>query len=126
MTLKETLHRAFAVDPSGPAEPTPQQQPALDWFCRQVAKRHLTTPGLIMLEMSRPLNFMGAQAMHFFSPGVWALARQQNYEHYRHFSAFLEKRGAVDYLVSRIEHFEAQYNRNEQGGADRPDTPTGS
>ena len=126
MTLKETLHRAFAVDSSGPSDPTSEQQAAVDWFCRQVAKRHLTTPGLIALEMSRPLNFIGAQALHFFSPGVWALARQDNYEHYTHFSAFLENRGAVDYLVRRIEHFEAQYDKNEQGGANKPDTPADS
>jgi hypothetical protein len=120
MTLRETFRRAFAVDPPGPAEPTSEQQPAVDWFCKQVAKRRLTTPGLIALEMSRPLNFIGAQALHFFAPGVWALARQQNYEHYTQFSAFLEKRGSVDYIVRRIEHFEALFERQERGGDEKP------
>ena len=120
MTMRESIRRAFAVDPPGSAEPTPEQQPAVDWFCKQVAKRRLTTPGLIALEMSRPLNFIGAQAMHFFAPGVWALLRQQSYEHYIHFSAFLEKRGSVDYLVHRIEHFEALYERRDRGGEDEP------
>lgn len=107
MSLRDKLRHAFAVDPPGPSEPTPEQQSAVDWFCRQVAKRRLATPGLIALEMSRPLNFLGAQAMHFFSPGMWALARQQSFEQYTHFAAFLEQRGAIDYLVRRIEHFEA-------------------
>ena len=110
-SLKEKLKHAFAVDPPGPAQPTPEQQPAVDWFCRQVARRHLTTPGLIALEMSRPLNYVAAQAMHFFAPGVWALARQQTYDGYGQFAAFLDRRGSMEYLVRRIEHFEQEYEK---------------
>ncbi len=115
------LKHAFAVDPPGPAEPTAQQQPAVDWFCRQVARRHLTTPGLVALEMARPLNFIASQAMHFVAPGVWAIARQQTYDHYGHFAAFLERRGSTEYLARRIEHFEQEYERKEkQAKAPRP------
>jgi hypothetical protein len=106
--LKSGLKHAFAVDPPGPAEPTPPQQEAVDWFCRQVARRHLATPALIALEMSRPLNFVGAQAMQFFSPGVWAVVRQQTYQQYKHFATYLERRGSLDYLARRIEHFEEE------------------
>ncbi len=114
MRIREKMKHAFAVDPPGPAEPTPQQQTAVDWFCKQVAKRHLTTPGLIALEMSRPLNFIAAQAMQFFSPGVWAIARQQTYDEYRQFAEFLEQRGANEYLCRRIEHFERLYEQKER------------
>lgn len=114
MTIRQKIRHAFAVDPPGPAEPTPQQQAAVDWFCKQVATRHLTTPSLIGLEMSRPLNFLAAQAMQFISPGVWALARHQTYEQYLQFAAFLERRGAVDYLASRIEHFERLFETHEE------------
>jgi hypothetical protein len=110
------LKHAFAVDESGPAEPTPEQEPAIDWFCRQIAKRHLTTPGLIGLEMSRPLNFIASQTMHFFGPGVWAIVKQQTYEHYEQFAAFLEKRGSIDYLCQRIEHFEMEAERQKASG----------
>lgn len=110
-SLSDRLRHAFSVDPPGPAEPTPEQQPAVDFVCREVARRHLTTPGLIALEMSRPLNFIASQAMQFFSPGAWALFRQQNYEHYRHFAAFMERRGAVEYIEHRIEQFEAEYEK---------------
>ncbi len=51
---------------------------------------------------------------------MWALLRQENYEHYMQFSAFMEKRGSVDYLVHRIEHFEALYERRDRGGEDEP------
>jgi len=112
--MKDQLRHAFAVDPPGPAQPTPQQQPAVDWVCRQVAKRHLTTPGLIALEMSRPLNFVLAQGMHFFSPGAWAIFGQQNYDHYQHLASFLERRGAMEYLERRIEQFEQEYEKKTQ------------
>jgi hypothetical protein len=111
------------VEPSGPAEPTHDQQEAVDWFCRQVAKRHLTTPGLITLEMSRPLNFIASQAMHFFAPGVWAVTQPRTYEQYKRFAEFLEHRGAIEYLERRIEHFEAEFERleHERGrGAEDP------
>ena len=104
--MKDQLRHAFAGDPPGPAERTEKQQPAVDWLCLQVAKRHLTTPGLIALEMSRPLNWVCSQRMHMFSPGAWAVFGQQNYEHYQQFASFLERRGAMEYLERRIEHFE--------------------
>ena len=105
-SLKTRFRHAFLVEEPGPVEPTAQQQEAVDWFCLQVAKRRLATPGLIALEMARPLNFIASQTMHFFSPGVWAIFRQSSYEKYKDFAAFLEKRGSIDYLVNRIEHFE--------------------
>ena len=111
------LRHAFAVDPPGPAEPTPEQQPAVDWFCMQIAKRHLTTPALIGLEMSRPLNYLGSMFLHFLSPGVWAIARQKTLANYNHFARYIEQRGSVDYLCARIEHFEKEYERQERGGA---------
>ena len=105
------IKHAFAVDPPGAAEPTAEQAEPVDWFCRQVARRRLTIPGLIALETARPLNYIAAQIMHVFSPAVWALARPESHDQYRHFAAFLEQRGAVDYMVRRIEHFEEQFDR---------------
>ena len=113
--LRHKLAHAFAVDPPGPAEPTPEQKPAVDWFCDQVARRHLTTPGLVTLEMARPLNYLAAQLMHFSDPAVWAVAPPRVHKHYRHFAAFLEQRGAVEYLCRRIEECEQEYVRREKG-----------
>ena len=107
---------AFAVDPAGPAQPSPIQQPAVDWACTQVARRRLTTPGLIALEMSRPLNYVTAQTMHFFRPGVWAIVKQRTYRDYVAFSEYLENRGSIEYLAQRVEHFEAEFTRLEKEG----------
>ncbi len=124
----EKLKHAFAVDPPGPAEPTPAQQAPVDRICREIARRRLTLPGLVAMELARPLNFLVAQGMHVFSPAVWAIARRESHENYRHFAAFLERRGSIDYFIARVEHFEAAFDRRERktkeqgktAGADAP------
>lgn len=127
--LKDRLKHAFAVDEPGPAEPTEAERPAVEWFCRQIAKRGLYTPGLVGLEMSRPLNFVAAQTLHFFGPGVWSIVQQQTYEQYCAFARFLERRGSIDYLCQRIEELEAEYETSERAGPSKkspPDTSSGS
>jgi hypothetical protein len=113
-TLKNLVKHAFHVDPPGPAEPTAEEQAPVDWFCRQVARKHLTTPGLIGLEMARPLNYIAGQTMRVLSPAVWAIARQQTHESYTHFAEFLERRGSMEYLCQRIEHFEAEFEKKQR------------
>ena len=97
------LKHAFAVDPPGPAEPTPEQRAAVGRICEEVARRQMTTPALVFLEMSRPLNYLGAQALHFFQPFVSVFTST---EQYQHFAAFLERRGSIDYLCGELERLE--------------------
>lgn len=113
-TLRETLRHAFAVDEPGAAEPTDEQRPSVEWFCMQVAKRGLATPAVVALEMSRPLNFLASQALHMFAPGVWAIARQQTHEQYKHFATFLERRGCVEYLANRIETLQEELEQKRK------------
>jgi hypothetical protein len=111
---RDRIANAFAVEPKGEAQPTAEQQPAVDWVCKQIAKRRLTTPGLIALEMCRPLNYVGAQAMHMLQPAVWALASKAGNDHYIHLANFLERRGSMDYMMRRIEHFENEFDERER------------
>ena len=116
-SVKQKLKHAFAVDPPGPAKPTPEQQPVVDRFCRWVAQRHLTLPGIIVMEVVRPLNWIMAQAGHFFSPGVWAVTPEQTHRGYKLFVSFLEQRGSIEYITHRIEHFEDKYEKLERDRA---------
>jgi len=111
--IRQKIKHAFAVDPPGPAEPTSKQKPAVEWVCNQFAKRSLTLPGLIFLEMSRPLNYLGAQCMHFTRPGVWAIAPKHLYDGYKNFAEFLENRGSIEYMCRLIEELEAGYLEKE-------------
>ena len=105
------LKHAFAVEKPGPAEPTPQQKEIVDKVCRQIVKRHLATPSLVFLEMSRPLNFIGSQVMHFFAPFVSALTDSEGH---LHFALYLEQRGSIDYICRRIEELEDEAVQKEK------------
>ena len=99
------LSRAFAVEPPGPTEPSDEQRAVVDRVCREVVRRQLVTPALMFLEMSRPLNYITAQTLHFFAPFVSIVAGGHGH---RHFAAFLEQRGSIEYMVRRIEELEAE------------------
>jgi hypothetical protein len=96
------LKHAFAVE-TGPAEPTPEQEAVVEKLCREIVRRRLVSPALVFLEMSRPLNFLGAQALHFLAPLISAVTDDAGH---RHFAAFLERRGAIDLLCERIQALE--------------------
>ena len=110
------LKHAFAVD-DGPVEPTPEQAKAVDAVCREVVKRHMTTPALLFLEMSRPLNYIGSQAMHFFQPMISAISDAAGP---KHFAEFLEHRGSIEYICRRIEDLEAEAVAVEKQKSETP------
>jgi hypothetical protein len=94
---------AFATDSPGPAQPTDAQRVVVERVCREVVRRRLTAPALLALEMSRPLNYVTAQMLHFFQPFLIVLTDTAAYEQ---FTAFLEQRGSVDYIAGRLEAIE--------------------
>ena|SRR5436190_21289705 len=105
----DELKHAFAVEKPESLEPDAAQAAIIDRLCSEIAKRRLTTPALMLLEMSRPLNFVGAQAMHFFTPLVSAVTDTSGFEQ---FAMFLEKPGSIEFLCKRIEHYQ---DEQEQG-----------
>jgi hypothetical protein len=105
MGLLAWLQHAFAVDPPGPAEPTEPQREVTERLCREVVRRRMTTPALMALEMSRPLNYLGSQALVFFRPFLQAITDADGH---RHLAEFLEHRGSVEYLCRHIEALEAE------------------
>ncbi|HUG20214.1 MAG TPA: hypothetical protein VMM56_14610 [Planctomycetaceae bacterium] len=94
------LKHAFALDDGTPAEPTADQQQAIDRILREILRRRLDVPAGMLLEACRPLNYVGAQALRFFSPMMQAVLGLQGQND---FAEFLEKRKSVDYLLSRLE-----------------------
>jgi hypothetical protein len=121
------IRHAFALDPPGPAEPTEAERPIVDRVCLEIVRRHLTTPALIFLEMSRPLNSLAANAIHFFSPLLSVLVTG---DEHRRFAEFLERRGSIDHLSRRIEQLEQKAQSAEASGvpavARSPDRATPS
>ncbi|HUG93407.1 MAG TPA: hypothetical protein VML55_21390 [Planctomycetaceae bacterium] len=110
-TIKQKLSHAFAVEPPGAAEPTEPERAAVERVCREVVRRHLTTPALAFLQMSQPLNYLASQAMHFFLPIVSAVV---DTEGARHFAEFLEHRGSIEYICRRLEALEDEAKVRER------------
>jgi hypothetical protein len=106
---------AFALDEPD-AQPTDAQKEVVDKVCREVVRRGLATPALVSLEVFRPMNYLGAQAMHFFQPIVSVILDGDGYQI---MSEFLEKRSSIDYLRRRIEDLESESinTKNERKAA---------
>jgi uracil-DNA glycosylase len=102
--LVNWFKHAFATDPPGPARPTDAQRLVVETLCVEVVRRRLTTPALLALEMSRPLNYLSAQLLHFFQPLLVVLGDTAAYDR---FTEFLQQRGSIEYIVERLEALEA-------------------
>jgi hypothetical protein len=61
----------------------------------------MATPAIFFLESMKPLGFVGAQAMHFFRPIVSIVLREP--AAYDRLTKLLERRGAVELLLRRLE-----------------------
>ena len=48
-------------------------------MAEEVIARRLTTPSIFFLEMMKPLNFVGSQAMIFFGPIISAFVKTDGY-----------------------------------------------
>lgn len=96
------LRHAFAVR-TADGEPTAAQLAIVERLAGEVVRRRLTPAAIAFLEMSRPLNYLGAQSLHFFAPLISAIVRSDEHEH---LATFLERRDAIDRLCGRIEWLE--------------------
>lgn len=96
------LKHAFAVETDDAGNLPETERRVVDRLCQEVARRDLVVPALMFLEMSRPLNYVGAQALHFFQPMIGALI---DGDAPKHFASFLERRGAIDELCRTLENF---------------------
>jgi hypothetical protein len=123
MGIRDELKKAFAVEKPGAAEPTERQQALVDTVCKAVARRGMVTPALMTLEMCRPLNFVAAQAMHFFRPIVSVILDGPSIAE---FAAFLEQRGSVEYLCRRLEHWDRLGPDSEDTAAPAATDPEGA
>ncbi|MFO0872414.1 MAG: hypothetical protein U0575_00395 [Phycisphaerales bacterium] len=111
---RAALRHAFAVDPPGPAEPTAEQRDAVEWLCRKLARRGMTTPSLMLLEMSRPLNAVASAGMQAMQPAVWAIASGATTAHFEQLAAYLERRGSIEWMATRVEQIARE--RDDPGG----------
>lgn len=96
----EWLRHAFAVEPGDSVDLGEADRELIDRICREIVRRRLATPALLVLEMHRPLNYLSAQMLHVFEPAISVVTDTAGYNRFAH---FLAQRGSIDYLVGRIE-----------------------
>ncbi|MCY2964195.1 MAG: hypothetical protein NT069_11275 [Planctomycetota bacterium] len=96
----EWLRHAFAIPKEADFQPDERQRLLVDRLCRATVDRELETPALLTLETVRPLHFVSAQALHFFTPLVAALGDAGGMSD---LAKLLEHPGAIEYVVGRLE-----------------------
>ncbi len=131
-----------AFDTRGPDEPPPPAQLELvEKLCHEVVRRRLALPTLVFLEMSRPLNTLSAQALHFLAPMLGMFTGQRAADvslssptdvpptpkpaaAHELLAQFLERPDSVGFLCDRIEAMEkdrvAADSDTAPGTADKP------
>ena len=104
--LRESVRYALAMPP--PLELAPADREVLAKVASMLVRRRLGSPALMVLEMSRPINFVASQFLVFMKPFATALLNPTEYER---FVRILEHREGIDALV------EAITNGSENGAA---------
>jgi hypothetical protein len=111
VSLSPWLTHAFALDQADAVVPNDVQRVVIDRLAREIVRRRLTTPALVVLETCSPLNFVSAQALYYFQPFVSSFGDVNAYDE---FARFLEQRGSVDYIRECIERLERECTAKEQ------------
>jgi len=104
-TIVSWWKHAFAIDLPGASRPDPQHRSAIDGVLREIVRRRMTIPARLMLESMPNMNYLGAQALHFFAPFVAVLGNREGYDA---FASFLEQRGSVEYMIHRLDALEGE------------------
>ncbi len=109
--LKSGIKNAFAVEDESSdndlkEEALNEEELAIiDKLARKIVSKSLTIPTVMFLESVKPLNVLGANVLAFFQPYVQSFL---NWKQYETFQQMLERRGTIEFLVRRIEKFEAE------------------
>ena len=89
-----------------------RQREVLERFAREVARRRMTAPAIILFESFQPLSFLAGQALAFIQPLVSVILEAPDYDLFRE---AIEDRENVRWLVDRLEELEAGTNDDETG-----------
>ena len=97
--LKARVQRAFAVEPAG--QPLSAEDVALlERVAVAVVERRMAVPAVVFLESVGPMNFLGSQALHFFTPILEVVFPQRDIERV---ALLLERRDTLSRLTALIE-----------------------
>jgi hypothetical protein len=97
--LKARVQHAFAVEPVG-APLSVDDLALLERVAAAVVAREMAVPAVLFLESVGPMNFLGSQALHFFTPILEVVFPQRDIERV---ALLLERRDTLSRLTALIE-----------------------
>jgi hypothetical protein len=112
--------RRGGPEPPGLKEALPETPPApgdltddelLEAVAGRVVRMGLAVPSVFFLESTKPLSFVGSQALVFLEPFVQAFL---TIRHYQQFTRLMEDRRNVEKLIQRVEALDDENRRAER------------
>src|SRR6266849_1503959 len=98
--LRARGQHAFAVEPAG--KPLAAEDAGrLERVAVAVVERGMAVPAVVFLESVGPMNFLGSQALHFFTPILEVVFSQRDVERV---ALLLERRDTLSRLGAMIEN----------------------
>jgi hypothetical protein len=95
------------------AELSAEEEELVGRVAAAVVRRQMAVPAVLLLESTKPLAFLGGQALHFLAPMVTAFV---DLRELRALAGLLEDRDKVEALLRRIEALEARRLGRSGGG----------
>ena len=104
-SIKKQISHAFAIN-DGRADISTEDGALITKLAEFVVRRRMSTPAVMMLSISRPLNFISSSVMTFFKPTLGFLLSRFEYDR---LEKLLEKRCSIELLIDRIEELENNF-----------------
>ncbi len=98
--MRNWLRHAFAVESAESFSPTIDERELVERVAKEIARRGMTLPALVMLESTRPLGGLGGQALRFVEPWFAAVT---NAAGLKILADLLERPGGVEFVVSSLQ-----------------------
>jgi hypothetical protein len=96
--IRSRLKGAFAMGPGTPL--SAEDVALLERVADRIVQRGMATPAIMFLESVGPMNFLGSQALHFFTPIIQMAFPQRDVER---IALLLERRETLTRLAALIE-----------------------
>lgn len=97
--LQAGFRRAFAVRPES-QPPAIEDVELMERVADVIVKRGMAAPATVFLESMGPMNFLGSQALHFFTPIIECAFNVKEVEQV---ARLLERRETIPRLIAIIE-----------------------
>ena len=104
--IKARWWHAFAVE-SPESDWSREDRELVGRLAEFIVRRRLGAAALMALEVGRPLNFLGSQALTFLAPFATLVFSAAEYNR---FTRILERRRSVDLLLETIARCESEIN----------------